>query len=55
MIYNMLGVKVYGSVFQAYKGTNNISTQLDAQIKGGTYVLEIKNSTNRSIAKFLKD
>jgi len=54
-VYNLLGVKVYQSSFAASKGANTIAKTLDGQIKGGTYVLEIKNATNRSIAKFLKD
>jgi hypothetical protein len=54
-VYNMLGVKVYQTSFAASKGANTISKTLDGQIKGGTYVLEVKNATNRSIAKFLKD
>jgi len=54
-VYNMLGVKVYQTSFAASKGANAISKTLDGQIKGGTYVLEVKNATNRSIAKFLKD
>ena len=54
-VYNLLGVKVYQTSFAAFKGANTISKTLDGQIKGGTYVLEVKNATNRSIAKFLKD
>ena len=54
-VYNMLGVKVFKTTFQASKGTNLTTTILDDQIKGGTYVLEVKNVTNRSLAKFLKD
>jgi hypothetical protein len=54
-VYNMLGVNVFKTTFQAAKGNNLITNHLNAQIKGGTYVLEVKNVTNRSIAKFLKD
>ncbi|RYZ30660.1 MAG: T9SS type A sorting domain-containing protein [Chitinophagaceae bacterium] len=54
-VYNMLGVKVFQSSFAASKGANTVAKTLDGQIKGGTYVLEVKNATNRSIAKFLKD
>ena len=54
-VYNTLGVKVYQTSFAAQKGTNTIAMTLDGQIKGGTYVLEVMNATNRNSAKFLKN
>ena len=54
-VYNTLGVKVYQTSFAAQKGANTIAMTLDGQIKGGTYVLEVMNATNRNSAKFLKN
>jgi hypothetical protein len=54
-VYNTMGVKVYATTIVAAKGTNFISSALDASIKSGTYVLEVKNSSNRSVSKFLKN
>ena len=54
-VYNTLGVKVYQTTFNAFKGVNTVAKTLDATIKGGTYVLEISSATGRSVAKFLKD
>jgi hypothetical protein len=54
-VYNTMGVKVYATSFVASKGNNFISTAMGSTLKTGTYVLEVKNTTNRSVSKFLKN
>ena len=54
-IYNMLGVKVYQTKFAAIKGYNVTSVELAAQLTTGHYVVEVKNQTGVSTAKFVKN
>ena len=53
-VYNLVGAKVYTEKLMAQKGTNSLSINLNSNLTSGTYILEIRNSTERSIAKFIK-
>ena len=53
-VYNLVGAKVYAESLLAQKGTNSVSIKLNNHLTSGTYILEIRNSTERSIAKFIK-
>ena len=53
-VYNLVGAKVYAEKLLAQKGTNSVSIKLNSHLTSGTYILEVKNSTERSIAKFIK-
>jgi hypothetical protein len=52
--YNVTGIKVYSQKINAQKGKNSVSINLDTHLSAGTYILEVKNNTDRSIAKFIK-
>ena len=54
-VYSLSGIKVYQTTFQAWKGYNVITTPLDAQLKGGAYLLEVATVDNRTTARFLKN
>ena len=53
-VYNLVGAKVYAEKMLAQKGTNLVSIKLNSHLTSGTYILEVRNSTERSIAKFIK-
>lgn len=54
-IYNQSGIKIFQKEFQAWKGYNFITAQLDAQFKSGLYLLEVTNQDKRNTVMFLKD
>jgi hypothetical protein len=49
------GSKVFETTIPSWKGANVITTPLDAQLKAGMYLLEIKQSNYRSTVVFLKE
>jgi hypothetical protein len=53
-VYNLVGAKVYSEKILAQKGKNSLSVKLNSYLAPGTYILEVKNTTERSIAKFIK-
>ena len=53
-VYNLVGAKVYAEKLLAQKGMNSVSINLNSYLTSGTYILEVRNSTERSIAKFIK-
>ena len=53
-VYNLTGAKLYCENIMAQKGKNSVSINLDTHLSKGTYVLEVKNTNERSIAKFIK-
>lgn len=53
-VYNLVGAKVYAEKIIAQKGTNSVSIKLNSYMTAGTYILEVKNSTERNVAKFIK-
>ena len=54
-VYNQSGIKIFQKEFQAWKGYNVITAQLDAQLKGGLYLLEVVQKDKRNAILFLKD
>jgi hypothetical protein len=53
-IYSMSGAKVLTQKIATQKGRNSISIALNSYITSGTYILEVRNNTERSITKFIK-
>jgi hypothetical protein len=53
-VYNLVGAKVYGEKILAQKGKNSVSVKLNSYLSAGTYILEVRNANQRSIAKFIK-
>ena len=53
-VYNLVGAKVYAESLLAQKGMNSVSIKLNSHLASGTYILEVRNSAERSIAKFIK-
>ena len=53
-VYNLIGAKVYTESLLVQKGTNSISIKLNSHLTSGTYILEVRNSTERNVAKFIK-
>jgi len=53
-IYSIAGTKVLTQKIATQKGRNSISIALNSYITSGTYILEVKNNTERSITKFIK-
>lgn len=53
-VYNLVGVKVYAQKLMLQKGTNSISVKLNSYLTAGTYILEVKNNSERSTTKFIK-
>ena len=53
-VYNLVGAKVYAEKILAQKGKNSVSVKLNSYLSAGTYILEVRNANQRSIAKFIK-
>ncbi|MDQ6608869.1 MAG: T9SS type A sorting domain-containing protein [Bacteroidota bacterium] len=53
-VYNVNGIKIYSTKIFAQKGKNLLSISLDAHLSVGSYLLEVKNNTERNVAKFIK-
>jgi hypothetical protein len=53
-VYNLVGAKVYAEKILAQKGKNSVSVKLNSYLSAGTYILEVRNANERSIAKFIK-
>jgi hypothetical protein len=53
-IYSMSGAKVFTQKIATQKGRNSISVALNNYITSGTYILEVRNNTERNITKFIK-
>jgi hypothetical protein len=53
-IYSLSGAKVLTQRIATQKGRNSISIALNNYITSGTYILEVRNNTERSITKFIK-
>jgi hypothetical protein len=53
-IYSMAGTKVLTQKIATQKGRNSVSIALNSYITSGTYILEVRNNTERSITKFIK-
>jgi hypothetical protein len=53
-VYSMSGAKVLTQKMATQKGRNSISIALNNYITSGTYILEVRNNTERSITKFIK-
>ena len=53
-VYNLVGAKVYAEKILAQKGKNSVSIKLNSYFSAGTYILEVRNANQRSIAKFIK-
>jgi hypothetical protein len=50
----MTGTKVLTQKIATQKGRNSISIALNNYVTSGTYILEVRNNTERSITKFIK-
>jgi hypothetical protein len=53
-IYNAVGVKLLTTQKTAQKGFNTYAINLDMKFTSGTYILEVVNSTERSVERFIK-
>ncbi len=53
-IYSMSGAKLYAEDVTVQKGTNTITLNMGGRIYTGTYIVEVSSSSDRSIAKFIK-
>jgi methionine-rich copper-binding protein CopC len=53
-VYNLVGLKVYAQKLGVQKGNNSVSLQLNNNLNPGTYILEVKNNTERTTTKFIK-
>jgi hypothetical protein len=53
-VYSLSGAKVLTQRIATQKGRNSISIALNNYITSGTYILEVRNNTERSITKFIK-
>lgn len=54
-IYSTTGVKVYSSRLNSSKGTSTVSLNLDSHLAAGTYLLEVANGVERSVARMVKN
>jgi hypothetical protein len=53
-VYNLVGAKVHAEKLTVQKGNNVISLKLNNNLSSGTYFLEVKNNTERTTTKFIK-
>ena len=53
-IYNLVGAKVHAEKLMAQKGNNSVSLKLNHNLTPGTYILEVKNNSERTTTKFIK-
>jgi hypothetical protein len=53
-VYNLVGLKVYAQKLGVQKGNNSVSLQLNNNLNPGTYILEVKNNSERTTTKFIK-
>ncbi|HEY0679839.1 MAG TPA: T9SS type A sorting domain-containing protein [Chitinophagaceae bacterium] len=53
-IYSMTGSKLYTTQSKVQKGINSITLNMGGHITTGTYVLEVKNNTERAVIKMIK-
>ena len=53
-VYDILGKKLFIRQLSLQKGINTTTIELDNKIATGTYLLELVNGTERSVARFVK-
>ncbi len=53
-VYNLVGSKIHVEKMMAQKGNNVVSLKLNNNLTPGTYILEVKNNTERNTTKFIK-
>ena len=53
-VYNLVGAKVHVEKLLAQKGNNVVSLKLANNLTAGTYILEVRNNSERSTTKFIK-
>lgn len=53
-VYNLNGAKMLTTQIRMYKGRNTMSVNLDSRVAPGSYIMEVTNGTDRSIAKLIK-
>ena len=53
-VYNLNGVKVFSERLVTKNGTNSVTINLNGGVKGGMYILEVRNGKERTAMKFIK-
>ena len=53
-VYNLNGAKLYSERLVSKNGSNSVTINMNRGIKGGMYILEVRNGSERTAIKFIK-